>query len=474
MISGRQALGAIERAISDERAAVEQTEARLQDVQEREAALRKDDLDDFRSLARLLLDDLRGGEMVGRIERVERQALALLAEGDQARRDLETRIAGLDREIEALQARRETEADAVDAAQTTVAEAETGTRTRLEADAEYTAQSEAAHRIDIQAANADEKARESESELAQKRAAYEENTLFGYLWQRGFGTPDYSAFPVIRALDGWVARLIGYADARANFARLQEIPKRLREHADRLAAEADAEEDKLTDLWQRARETDGIGDLDAALAAAETALAATDVEIAAQSATRHALLEKHALHASGEDRHTMAAVDLLAEEVRRTDLETVLRDAQETLRTEDDRIVSRLLTRLRERQELEASRDQLKAALDRRLQRLGELGSVASEFNRRRYASANSVFRDSAVIALLLRDLLDGSMAGGTFWDQLQRQHMRRRPAPRPGPHSRRTVTFGRGGGGFGRPGGFGRGGGGRSSGGGFSTGGGF
>jgi hypothetical protein len=474
MISGRQALGSIERTMSEERAAVAQTEAQLQTLLDQEAALRKSDLDDFRSLARLRLDDLRSGEMVGQIERVERQALALISKRDAARQDLEARIAGLDRQIEALRVRRETEADAVDAAQKRIAEAETGTRNRLAADPDYVARGETAHRIDIQAANADEKARESEAELAEKRAAYEANALFTYLWRRGFGTPDYSAFPFIRALDGWVARLIGYADARANFARLQEIPKRLRDHADRLAAEADSADEALSELWQRAREADGIGELDAALAAAETTLAATDAEIAAQGTVRHALLEEHALYASGEDAHTMAAVDLLAEEARGTDLGTLLRDARETLRTEDDRIVSRLLTRLRERQQVEAMRAQLKAVLDRRLQRLGAVGSVASEFNRRRYASPDSVFRDGTVIALLLRDLLDGTMADATFWDQLRRQQMRRRPAPRPGPGSRRTVTFGRGGGGFGRPGGFGRGGGGRSSGGGFSTGGGF
>ena len=53
-----------------------------------------------------------------------------------------------------------------------------------------------------------------------------------YLWNRGFGTSRYRAWPLMRALDGRVAHLVRFHEARPNYAMLLEIPIRLREHAE--------------------------------------------------------------------------------------------------------------------------------------------------------------------------------------------------------------------------------------------------
>ena len=54
------------------------------------------------------------------------------------------------------------------------------------------------------------------------------------LWRRRFGTGDYKASGLVRSLDRKVAHLIGYEDARVNYAILMALPERLREHAERL------------------------------------------------------------------------------------------------------------------------------------------------------------------------------------------------------------------------------------------------
>lgn len=471
MITGRQALGSIESSLASERAEIDQMEARLRDLLGDEEGLRKEDLEDFRRLAKLRLDELLEGRVFGEIERVERQAVTLLAERDQAKAKVDEELAGIERELTSLKAQRDAKSDSIDGLEAEIGRAEDATRTRLEQDREYSAQAEAARKLDIQAANAEEKASQSEGELSAKGAAYESNALFMYLWNRKYRTAEYSAFPLFRWLDGRVARLIGYDDARANFSRLREIPKRLREHADRLASEADAEDQRLMDLWQTARQADGIGALDAKKEAAEGELEEIDAAIDAATARQNALLGERASFAAGEDQNSKAAIDLLAEEFRQADLAKLLRDAQETLRTEDDRIVSTLVARRREQQQIDASRAQLKEALDRRIQRLNELGSVASEFKRRRYAQSDSRFRDGVLISMMLRDLLEGSLARDTFWGELNRQHSRRRPAPGPDMRPRGPIVFG-GGSPSRRSGGFG--GGRRSSGGGFRTVGGF
>ena len=150
----------------------------------------------------------------------------------------------------------------------------------------------------------------------------------------------------------------------------------------------------------------------------------------------------------------------------------LFRQARETLRSEDDIIISRILDRRQSIGTLEASRRQLKDSLDRRLNRLRELSEVSREFNSRNYARANSLFRDGALIGVLLRDFLNGGLSQEALWDQIARQQSWRRTSPGPSMPSRRTITFGGGG----RPGSrsVGMGGGRSSGGGGFRTGGGF
>ena len=75
-----------------------------------------------------------------------------------------------------------------------------------------------------------------------------------YLWQRRYLTPDYAAGVITRMLDGRVARLIGYGDARSNYFMLTELPLRLRQHADEQARIAEAELDKIRRLEAEASE----------------------------------------------------------------------------------------------------------------------------------------------------------------------------------------------------------------------------
>jgi hypothetical protein len=83
-------------------------------------------------------------------------------------------------------------------------------------------------------AKAEEKAAQAEADREEKRRPYEADPLFMYLWRRRFGTPGYQAGPLVHSLDRKVAHLIGYEEARVNYAMLMELPQRLREHAERL------------------------------------------------------------------------------------------------------------------------------------------------------------------------------------------------------------------------------------------------
>lgn len=127
--------------------------------------------------------------------------------------------------------------------------------------------------------HAQEKAAHSEQERDHKGESYRGDTLFMYLWERNYGLPEYDANALIRWLDGKAARLIGFADASATYARLNEMPQRLRDHADRLKATAEAEFQALRDLDSAAREADGIPALETELERQQSKLDAIDERI---------------------------------------------------------------------------------------------------------------------------------------------------------------------------------------------------
>ena len=87
------------------------------------------------------------------------------------------------------------------------------------------------------AERAEARALEAEREREDKRKPYEADPLFMYLWRRRYGTPDYGATGFTRRMDRWVARLIGFEQARANYHVLLALPDRLHAHAARLRAE---------------------------------------------------------------------------------------------------------------------------------------------------------------------------------------------------------------------------------------------
>jgi hypothetical protein len=483
MISGRQTLASIEQALTEERSKLEAVGQRIEAASAALAQLQKADAQDYRELAKDRVDLLAGGELVEHIDKAEQQVLALLANREVAAQELSERIQAAGTQRMTLEAERNAQANEVDHAAAAVDEAEARTQARLDADPTYQAQRQRAQEAERTAMHAEEKAASSEQEQEQKGESYRTDPLFMYLWERKYGLPAYQANSLVRWLDGKVARLIGFADARANYARLNEIPRRLREHADGLKNVAEADFQALRDLDTQAWEADGIPALQAQLEHQQAELDAIDGRIEAAEAEHQDLLAQKAAFASGDDEHTRKSVEYLAAEFQRDDLMELRREALATPFPDDDLVVSRMLQRDDERRTTQTTVQGLKNTLEQHRKRLAELEAVRTEFKRHRYDRAGSSFSDGAAIALMLGNFLNGMLDRQTLWKVLQEQQ-RYRP-------QRSDPTFGSGGFGRGTPwgggmgdlgdifgrlggGGFGRGGGGFGGGGGFRTGGGF
>ncbi|MEO1115931.1 MAG: hypothetical protein AAFY05_26555, partial [Pseudomonadota bacterium] len=258
MLTGRQTLGTIEHSMADlkrEEAElskrIERSTRAVTDLQERQSEA-------YRDLARFRLDTDAAGTLNTRLDSAAREARRLLDKRNADYKVLSEQLRQSETDRNQKLKKRQELDEARDLAENQMDELMDAVDGRLENDSAYLAQREATEQAIATAEAAADKARTSEQDRDNKGKAYDADPLFVYLWERGYGTQDYTYRGIIRSLDHWVAGLIRYDDARANYAMLTGIPDRMARHAERCAEIADREEEKLAEFSRNAM-TDAAG-----------------------------------------------------------------------------------------------------------------------------------------------------------------------------------------------------------------------
>jgi len=464
MITGRDTLQEINDYVLQAQSQIENADREMDNLTSRLSRLRIEEAEQFRQLARFRLDEMNAGQMAARLDKAHHAVPAFLDQHKQALAELENGLEQEKQSQQKLEQQRESRIDARDKAVEALQRQLEMSKGKLEQDEGYRLQQEKAVRTAEVAGRAAEKASQSEADLASKGKPYQEDSIFMYLWQRRYMTPDYRANRIIRSLDNWVARLIDYRETRADYHMLNELPVRLREHADQAAEESKRQQQALLALEKQAAEKDGVGTLQSALDKAEAHLQQINDEIEDYEKQYQELLGQKAGFAAGEDEHTQKAVEILAAELEREDTIELYRQAQATPRPEDDVIVMQLHKLQQEESEINERLSDLKADRQQQRKALEELSKLRSEFRRSNYDAGFSSFPANLGLGMLLGEMLRGGRSSGSAWDRIGDAQRWNFP-----------ETGGRGGsrgGGFGGFGGFGSGGG--FGGVGFRTGGGF
>ena len=472
-LSGSQALGSIEQSLNEAKRDLETTNKQLAEAAAAKADLQRQESQAYRELAGLRLDVLARDAMIQELDASERQALSLLDDHKAALAALDTDLAAKAESGESLPPERATLVEQMKSLAERIDEAEAKTQARLADDPAFVAQLEAATAAEAIVKRAERKAEQAREDRAEKGKPYEEDALFMYLWNRGYGTARYRAFPLFRWLDGKVAGLCGYAAARPNYAMLMELPVKLGEHVEEVRARAGQEAERLEDLEREALAADGVADLATSFAELEAGLEALDARIATHDEELAALQHQRSQLMAGEGDSFQKALEVLSAAFRQDGVRALYRDALATSMPDDDIIVERLEDIADRNRDQENDAAHLKAMRVSQAQRVKELDVILNQFRNQRFDSNNSVFSDPALIALILSQFMKGGLSSDGVWDTLRRQQRfeQRRANPRFGSGGLSRRTGRRSGG---RPlgpigGGFG----GRSSGGGgFRTGG--
>jgi hypothetical protein len=461
MMHGRDQLAIIDQHITTARRDMQTSNSRLEAANQQLVEVRNQLVQEFRHLAEFRLDELAAGRIITQMDETDRTVLKLLERRSQALAQLEREIEQSQTKQAELEQERSREARRRDELLKQIDEAAAEIKEELGRQEAYRKLEEKAEEESRRAERAQKKAAQAEADREEKGKPYREDPLFMYLWQRRYLTPDYSGGGITRMLDGWVAKMINYADARSNYYMLTELPLRLREHADRQESLAAQAVQKLREMEAAALEVEPIIKNQELLQSVQKSLQESETRIEEEEKRHASLLEQRSAHASGSDELSRQAIELQVSEIKNDSLTNLYMQAKMTNNPDDDLIVSRIRELQEQEEALLAEVQNLQSQIHQHQKNYREIEELRRRFRRRSYDSDHSFFPSGFELAALLGLLMSGRASGGDVWDRIDRDQQFRRP--------RTPIDFG--GGVF--PGSFGGGGGGMG-GGGFRTGGSF
>jgi hypothetical protein len=428
MTSGRKAYADLGRQIETLRADAAQISRRLGELTLRQEQAKAQENREVARLAQLRLHDLDARRVGDALGAADREAMALMTRREAALAKVEAAIQVSAQRQQALEAQRDRSDDERESLQAQIASGLAGVIERARASEAWQALATRAETLESQADHAAEKAAQAEGDRAAKGAPYEADPLFSYLWQRQYGSATYRAGLLARALDGWVARLIGYRDAARNYRLLLALPAHLRRHADALAAEAGKARADLEQFERVALDEAGIGALQDKLAQAGEALDATTKQIAAEEAAHAQLLRQRGEFVEGRDEYTRNALALLNQAIAGASSEALDRATGSTPDPRDDAAAAAIAQAREAQHGLDEQIRQCRREHDERLSALARVEELRRRFREERYDGRDSDFDDGLdwdnVVGGVMRGVLEMTRA----WERVQRHQKFRMP----------------------------------------------
>jgi hypothetical protein len=424
MWTGRQTLTSIEDAIAKLNGEESQLDIALHSAVSDAERLRTERSQSLRELARVKLDEMAAGRLVGQLDAGERRALQIL-EGYRLRISATVeQCDALQKEVAVGEVGRHAAAAAVEAALEEVDKLRADVEIKVHASSAWRDAKCALDQAEAIAGQAEKKADASEAELGAKKKPYDEDPLFVYLWRRKFGTTQYAAGKIARIFDRMIAEFIDYSSARPNYGALLEIPLRLREHAIAKRKAASETQSVVAELERHALVEAGIETKEKVLTEARHKLAMSDDTVEKKRALLSKVNEERAaLVAGGNGSAYGEALDTIAAADTENNLTTLYAEARRTATEADDAIVGKLESIETKIRETETQIDKLRREALDLSKRRAEIEKVRERFRGTGYDHPQIAFDNTGDISNVLKGVLEGAVRSGVLWDILRQGH---------------------------------------------------
>ncbi len=386
----------------------------------------------FNDIARVRLAEIESGELNVNYTAADQHAAELLSQREGALENLNQQIDQINERIQSAEIHRETLLQSANVTAQKIAEIEGQVQQQLEADNAYFEQYQKAKKAESVADEAQQKTLRAQANMAEKAEPYQADDLFIYLWNRGYGTTEYEAGLLSRAIDAWLAKLINYEPSRVNYWNLIEIPKRLSEHSERVGDEADEQHKILQDIEVGALEAAGAAKLKFELDDIRLKLDEHDDRIESIETDLNQCVEQRMSYISGEDQYIAACIERISESLEHQSMDAIHHYVSGTNSTTDDRLVLELQDIDSRIRNIKENLVDVRGLQSSKLGRLKELEKVRRDFKNSRFDDARSGFGNQALIMETLSQFLRGGASGRDVWRVIKRNQRYRKIASTP------------------------------------------
>ncbi len=432
MWKGTAALQTIDQSLQSIRNDVVRLDSQLNQLTSEVAQNQRHRAKLFNEIAKVRLNELDVGELHSSMTAADQSAVETLAQRDEAIAKLAIEIESSNEAISSAEQARERLLAVLNEKAESLIALEAAVQQQLKSDDEYMQQFDVAKKAESIAEEALKKVQKAQTNMAKKAEPYQADKLFMYLWNRGFGTTEYSAGLFARFADSWVAKLIDYEPARVNYWNLEEIPKRLNDHAEYVGDQADTQHMLLQQFELDALESMGVKALEADIDQRRDEIDKHDDSIEALELSLNEQLDRRAKFVAGEDQYIRQCLQRLSSALEHKSLAAIHRYVGETVSPTDDRLVIELQTLDDTLQDVEQNIIDVRNLHDKRFARLRELEKVRRDFKNSRFDDARSGFGNQSLISGVISQFMQGLVSGADVWQVIKRNQRYRNVAASP------------------------------------------
>lgn len=233
---------------------------------------------------------------------------------------------------------------------------------------------------------------EIDQESSRKLPAYDESSLFRYLYDRGYGTQQYQSRGFTRRMDRWLAGYIGFLKARQSYEFLLKTPDQMR-HI--IAEDRQALDTVMADLEQRRDRVAENNGLPGAMEHTAEIKQKRQKQLQVLDVILEQLNEKNSERTDITDvrgSYYQRAIELFRKVLDGREVSELRQRAEKTEEITDDKIVARLIGVDVEIEELDQVARRQRERLDEIQAFLEGLGRVIQRFRAAQFDSTRSSF----------------------------------------------------------------------------------
>ena len=421
MWTGTTALKNIDQTLQTIRNEAVRLDSQLAQLTESLAANQRQRLKVINDIAAVRLAEIQRDELNKTYTAADQYAASELEKRDVALSELNSAINVLSENIESAELTREQLLATVNASAQQIVDVEAWVQSELQTDTVYLALLDKARATDSIMQQANQKAEQAKLDFSAKAKPYQSDSLFMYLWQRGYGTTEFNGGLFSRAIDAWVARLIKFEPARLNYWNLTEIPKRLSEHASSISEVADQQHMAVQQMEINKLQDAGIETLENQESKLRSELDQRDDILEELENSLNTKLQKRTRFSAGEDDYIQRCITRLASVLQHKDVQAIHSYALATVSPTDDQLVIELQDIENYLQDLQGDLSHTRLLHDKKTNKLKELEKVRRKFKNSRYDDVRSGFGNKSILTSVLSEFLRGAVSGNDLWRTIKR-----------------------------------------------------